>query len=149
MLIYVSYVTRTFGSPWMSSSFNGSLKRWPIRDGSRFSSTSRSRPRSDAAVVRLLSGPSSDDFAPSEGTGERGLVESRRDGQFVYYRTRPAVLEEYMSELRRRMAVRDVGHRRRCAIAAAQARGGGEAGVTIRVEARCGTARLLDGCITA
>jgi ArsR family transcriptional regulator len=34
-----------------------------------------------------------------------GLVESRRDGQFVYYRTRPAVLEEYMSELRRRTAV--------------------------------------------
>src|SRR5206468_12381975 len=32
-----------------------------------------------------------------------GLVESRRDGQFVYYRTRPAVLEEYMAELRRRM----------------------------------------------
>jgi ArsR family transcriptional regulator len=34
-----------------------------------------------------------------------GLVESRRDGQFVYYRTRPAVLEAYMEELRRRMAV--------------------------------------------
>ena len=34
-----------------------------------------------------------------------GLVESRRDGQFVYYRIRPAVLDEYMSELRRRMAV--------------------------------------------
>jgi ArsR family transcriptional regulator len=34
-----------------------------------------------------------------------GLVESRRDGQYVYYRTRPAVLEEYMSELRRRTAV--------------------------------------------
>ena len=34
-----------------------------------------------------------------------GLVESRRDGQFVYYRTRPAVLEDYMAELRRRMAV--------------------------------------------
>jgi len=35
-----------------------------------------------------------------------GLVESRRDGQFVYYRTRPAVLEEYMAELGRRTAVR-------------------------------------------
>src|SRR5438309_898047 len=34
-----------------------------------------------------------------------GLVESRRDGQFVYYRTRPAVLEAYMAELRRRMEV--------------------------------------------
>lgn len=34
-----------------------------------------------------------------------GLVESRRDGQFVYYRTRPAMLEAYMSELRRRMAI--------------------------------------------
>ena len=34
-----------------------------------------------------------------------GLVESRRDGQFVYYRTRPAVLEEYMTELMRRTAV--------------------------------------------
>jgi hypothetical protein len=33
-------------------------------------------------------------------------VESRRDGQFVYYRTRRAVLEEYMSELMRRTAVR-------------------------------------------
>ena len=31
-----------------------------------------------------------------------GLVESRRDGQFVYYRTRPAVLDAYMAELRRR-----------------------------------------------
>jgi ArsR family transcriptional regulator len=34
-----------------------------------------------------------------------GLVESRRDGQFVYYRTRPAVFEEYMAELRRKMVV--------------------------------------------
>ncbi len=33
-----------------------------------------------------------------------GLVESRRDGQFVYYRTRPAVLDAYMAELRRRMS---------------------------------------------
>jgi ArsR family transcriptional regulator len=37
-----------------------------------------------------------------------GLVESRRDGQFVYYRTRPAVLEEYMADLGRRTAVRGV-----------------------------------------
>ena len=34
-----------------------------------------------------------------------GLVESRRDGQFVYYRTRRAVLEEYMAELMRRTAI--------------------------------------------
>jgi len=34
-----------------------------------------------------------------------GLVESRRDGQFVYYRTRPAVLQAYMDELRQRMRV--------------------------------------------
>jgi DNA-binding transcriptional ArsR family regulator len=34
-----------------------------------------------------------------------GLVDSRRDGQFVYYRTRPSVLEAYMDELRRRMMV--------------------------------------------
>lgn len=34
-----------------------------------------------------------------------GLVESRRDGQFVYYRTRPDVFEAYMAELRRRMGV--------------------------------------------
>lgn len=32
-----------------------------------------------------------------------GLVESRKDGQFVYYKTRPVVLEAYMTELRRRM----------------------------------------------
>jgi DNA-binding transcriptional ArsR family regulator len=32
-----------------------------------------------------------------------GLVESRRDGQFVYYRTLPDVLEAYMGELRRRV----------------------------------------------
>jgi ArsR family transcriptional regulator len=32
-----------------------------------------------------------------------GLVESRKDGQFVYYRTRPDVFEAYMAELRRRM----------------------------------------------
>ena len=35
-----------------------------------------------------------------------GLVESRKDGQFVYYKTRPAVLEAYMAELRRRMELR-------------------------------------------
>src|SRR6185369_16404024 len=35
-----------------------------------------------------------------------GLVESRRDGQFVYYRTRPAVFEDYMAELRRRVGVK-------------------------------------------
>src|ERR1041385_3767034 len=34
-----------------------------------------------------------------------GLVESRRDGQFVYYRTRPEVLEDYMAELMRRTAI--------------------------------------------
>lgn len=34
-----------------------------------------------------------------------GLVESRKDGQFVFYKTRPAVLEAYMAELRRRMDV--------------------------------------------
>jgi ArsR family transcriptional regulator len=39
-----------------------------------------------------------------------GLVESRRDGQFVYYRTRPAVLETYMAELRRKMAVQVKAH---------------------------------------
>lgn len=33
-----------------------------------------------------------------------GLVESRRDGQFVYYRTRPATLDAYMAELKQRMA---------------------------------------------
>ena len=36
-----------------------------------------------------------------------GLVESRRDGQFVYYRTRPEVLDTYMSELRRKMALEE------------------------------------------
>jgi ArsR family transcriptional regulator, arsenate/arsenite/antimonite-responsive transcriptional repressor len=34
-----------------------------------------------------------------------GLVESRRDGQFVYYRARPDVFEAYMAELRKRMGV--------------------------------------------
>jgi ArsR family transcriptional regulator len=34
-----------------------------------------------------------------------GLVESRKDGQFVYYKTRPVVLEAYMAELRRRMYI--------------------------------------------
>jgi len=38
-----------------------------------------------------------------------GLVESRRDGQFVYYRTRPAVLDAYMAELRRRIAGDQIG----------------------------------------
>ena len=37
-----------------------------------------------------------------------GLVESRKDGQFVYYRIRPMVLDEYMAELRRRTAVPSV-----------------------------------------
>ena len=34
-----------------------------------------------------------------------GLVESRKDGQFVYYKTRPLVVEAYMEELRRRMYI--------------------------------------------
>ena len=34
-----------------------------------------------------------------------GIVESRRDGQFVYYRARPQVLDAYMVELRLRMNV--------------------------------------------
>jgi ArsR family transcriptional regulator len=38
-----------------------------------------------------------------------GLVESRRDGQFVYYRIRPLVFEAYMAELRRRMDVNGPG----------------------------------------
>jgi ArsR family transcriptional regulator len=38
-----------------------------------------------------------------------GLVESRRDGQVVYYRLRPAVFETYMAELRRKMAVHGDG----------------------------------------
>ena len=38
-----------------------------------------------------------------------GLVESRKDGQFVYYKTRPVVLEAYMAELRRRMHIADAG----------------------------------------
>ena len=38
-----------------------------------------------------------------------GLVESRRDGQFVYYRVRPAILESYMAELRGRMLAADNG----------------------------------------
>lgn len=37
-----------------------------------------------------------------------GLVEFRKDGQFVYYRVRPSVLDEYMAELRRRTAVPSV-----------------------------------------
>ena len=37
-----------------------------------------------------------------------GLVDSRKEGQFVYYRTRPAVLESYMAELRRRMEITSV-----------------------------------------
>jgi len=36
------------------------------------------------------------------------LVESRRDGQFVYYRARPDVIEAYMGELRRLMGVEPV-----------------------------------------
>src|SRR5436309_6498663 len=31
-----------------------------------------------------------------------GLVESRRDGQFVYYRVRRGVLDDYMDQLRQR-----------------------------------------------
>lgn len=34
-----------------------------------------------------------------------GLVESRKDGQFVFYKTRPSVLEAYMAELRRRVDI--------------------------------------------
>jgi ArsR family transcriptional regulator, arsenate/arsenite/antimonite-responsive transcriptional repressor len=55
-----------------------------------------------------------------------GLVESRREGQFVYYRTRRAVFEAYMDELRRRMAepdavALDVGAARRTPAVAKQA----------------------------
>ena len=37
-----------------------------------------------------------------------GLVEFRKDGQFVYYRVRRSVLDEYMAELKRRTAVPSV-----------------------------------------
>ena len=32
-----------------------------------------------------------------------GVVESRRDGQYVYYKTRPQVLDAYQRELKRRL----------------------------------------------
>lgn len=32
-----------------------------------------------------------------------GLVESRREGQYVFYSVRPGVLDEYVAELRRRV----------------------------------------------
>lgn len=32
-----------------------------------------------------------------------GLVESRREGQFMFYRTRPEVLRAYLAELTRRL----------------------------------------------
>lgn len=38
-----------------------------------------------------------------------GLVESRKDGQFVYYKTRPVVFEAYMFELRRRLYLAEEG----------------------------------------
>jgi ArsR family transcriptional regulator len=41
-----------------------------------------------------------------------GLVDSRKDGQFVYYRTRPDALEAYMAELRRRMEVHQMSEGR-------------------------------------
>jgi ArsR family transcriptional regulator, arsenate/arsenite/antimonite-responsive transcriptional repressor len=34
-----------------------------------------------------------------------GLVDSRRDGQFVYYRVRPTVLQTYMDELGKKLAI--------------------------------------------
>lgn len=46
-----------------------------------------------------------------------GLVESRKDGQYVYYRARPAVIEAYMRELRRRVDIRGRGTQRATAAA--------------------------------
>ena len=56
-----------------------------------------------------------------------GLVESRRDGQFVYYRTRPAVLQGYMDELRQRMLLPAEPHAER-ARAVARKSGGSRRG---------------------
>ena len=42
-----------------------------------------------------------------------GLVESRREGQFVFYHVRPGVIKEYAAELRRRVPGGPPGGRRR------------------------------------
>ena len=42
-----------------------------------------------------------------------GLVESRRDGQFVFYHVRPGVIKAYAAELQRRVPGGPPGGRRR------------------------------------
>jgi ArsR family transcriptional regulator, arsenate/arsenite/antimonite-responsive transcriptional repressor len=50
-----------------------------------------------------------------------GLVDSRREGQFVYYRARQTLLRAYMAELARRLAAKSNGRGRKAVSKAATA----------------------------
>src|SRR5436309_8677069 len=105
MLIYLS-VANGFGSFVDAEQFQRIAKA--LADPRRFEILEHIATRAEVGCQRLCGC-----FPVRQATishhlkelASAGLVESRRDGQFVYYRTRPAVLEEYMAELRRRMAL--------------------------------------------
>src|SRR5512143_27939 len=73
MVIYVSYDFRSGvvrGSRAVPASREGACRSAPGRDSRAYRRASRSRV---PATVRMLPGPTSDDLAPPEGVGERGV----------------------------------------------------------------------------
>src|SRR4051812_8562429 len=106
MLIYLS-VANGFGSLVDAEQFQRIAKA--LADPRRFEILEHIAQQSEVGCQRLCGC-----FPVRQATishhlkelASAGLVESRREGQFVYYRTRPAVLEGYMAELRKRMVVK-------------------------------------------
>ena len=103
MIIYVSYDFGEMSQPVESEQFQRIAKA--LADPRRFEILEHIAQQAEVGCRRLCGC-----FPVRQATishhlkelASAGLVESRRDGQFVYYRTRPAVFEAYMAELRRR-----------------------------------------------
>src|SRR5437868_9862821 len=104
MLIYLSLATQGNRSPVDAEQFQRVAKA--LADPRRFEILEHIAQQAEVGCRRLCGC-----FPVRQATishhlkelASAGLVESRRDGQFVYYRTRPGVLEEYTRELTRRL----------------------------------------------
>src|SRR4026209_643030 len=104
MLIYLSLATQGNRSPVDAEQFQRVAKA--LADPRRFEILEHIARQAEVGCRRLCGCFPVRQATISHHLEElRGawLVESRRDGQFVYYRTRPPVLEAYVAELQRRM----------------------------------------------
>ena len=109
MLIYRSYDFQGYEQPVESQQFQRIAKA--LADPRRFEILQHIAQQAEVGCQRLCGC-----FPVRQATishhlkelASAGLVESRRDGQFVYYRARPDVFEAYIGELRRLMGVEPV-----------------------------------------